>query len=332
MPVTVIVGGQFGSEGKGKVTHYLAEKMAATYVIRVGGSNSGHTVVDDAGTTRIFRHLPTAAILPTPHLIIPAGSYLDLDVLFEEIERASISAKRLSISPQAVLITPQCKNAEKQSSLTQIGSTQSGTGAAVLARIQRSPKDVLFAKDCEALKPYVADIPSLLRSALAKHERVIIEGTQGFGLSLLHSSTYPYVTSRDTTAAAFVAEAGVSPLDVDDIVLVLRAYPIRVAGTSGPLPNETTWEVLSQQAHTSLEERTSVTKKIRRVAHFDADIVRQAISVNNPTRIVLNHVDYLHKDIRIDSPQLKEFILNIERQIEHPVNLIGLSPKDLYIF
>jgi adenylosuccinate synthase len=80
MPVTVIVGGQFGSEGKGKVAFYWAQNNQATVAVRVGGSNSGHTVIDSSGNPQIFQHLPTAALLPHIYCVIPAGSYLRLCV------------------------------------------------------------------------------------------------------------------------------------------------------------------------------------------------------------------------------------------------------------
>lgn len=328
MPVTVVVGGQFGSEGKGKVAHYLAREMHATFAVRCGGSNSGHTVIDDQGRPRIFRHLPTAALLPDVRLAICAGSYIDEDVLLEEIRSAGITPKRLSISPNAVIITPACKQAEQASGLVAgIGSTGSGTGAAVIARIERQPGQVTFAKDCQNLKPFIKDVPSQLRAALDRQERIILEGTQGFGLSVLHSPYYPHVTSRDTTAAAFVAEAGLSPMDVDDVVLVIRAFPIRVAGDSGPLPNETTWDAITREGghEEKIEEWTSVTKKLRRVAKFDPGIVLQAIKINMPKRIVLNHLDYITYDIYNNIAYLNEFQTGIEKQIHKKISFIGLS-------
>jgi adenylosuccinate synthase len=85
MPVTVVVGGQFGSEGKGKVAHYLARELGATAAVRVGGPNSGHTVVGPEGRKIIFRQLPTASILPDIVCVLPAGSYVDKEVLFREV-------------------------------------------------------------------------------------------------------------------------------------------------------------------------------------------------------------------------------------------------------
>ena len=290
-------------------------------------ANSGHT-------EHIFRQLPTAAILPRVKLVIPSGSYIDLDSLKTETKSTGIEKDRLLISQNAVLITQQCKQAELNTGLIHdIGSTGSGTGATVQNRINRNATQITCAKDCNELKAYVVhNLAEILNASLAKHERIILEGTQGFGLSLLHSPFYPFVTSRDTPAAAFVAEAGLSPRDVDDIVLVIRAYPIRVAGSSGPLPNEITWESLTQEGdfQEPIQEYTSVTHKLRRVAKFDPEIVKQAILHNQPTRIVLNHVDYVKKEINENTQAINQFIQNIEQSIGRSIDFIGLSPKDLH--
>lgn len=331
MPVTVVVGGQFGSEGKGKVAHYLVKNLGARYAVRCGGSNSGHTVVDENGKSWIFRHLPTAAILPNVKLAICAGSYIDMDVLQNEMASANITPERLIIDPEAVIITEEYKNAERDSGLVQnIGSTGSGTGAAVANRVLRK-KTVVFAKSQKALFPYMGHVSSILRKSLDKNERIVIEGTQGFGLSLLHSGFYPMVTSRDTTAAAFISEAGLSPLDVDDIALVIRAFPIRVAGNSGPLDNETSWEkiTLDGQFKHSINEKTSVTHNTRRVAYFSPEIVRKAINVNRPTKIFLNHLDYLNSDPDSLYEASKMFIDNIENELQRKINYIGFSPSQI---
>ena len=332
MPVTVVVGGQFGSEGKGKVAHHFADQQRAHFVVRVGGSNSGHTVIDPrTGVAQVFRHLPTAALLPNPIAVIAPGSYLEAEVLQQEIRYTSLGVDRLVVDPAAVIIEKDHALEERDAaSLQAIGSTLSGTGAAVRARIERNPK-LRFAKDIDFLRPYIRRTTPLLRDALKKGVRVLIEGTQGFGLSPLHSPYYPYVTSRDTTSAAFVSEAGLSPLDVDHVILVLRAFPIRVAGTSGPLKNEITWDILSRERKNSdraLIEYTSVTRKVRRVARFDPAIVKTAIEHERPTTVVLNHVDYF--DARCGSKtgfssELCDFVVAIERAIERDIDYIGLG-------
>ena len=330
MPVSVVVGGQFGSEGKGKVAHWLARTENASIVVRVGGSNSGHTVIDDDNNRHVFRHLPTACLLPNPTLVIGPGSYIDVPVLLKEIENVRLEASRLIISPRAVVISEAHKKAEREWGLLgRIGSTGSGTGAAVIERARRSGQ-VGLAADDPRLQTFLGDATSLMRDTLKKGARIVIEGTQGFGLSLLHSPDYPYTTSRDTSAAAFVSEAGLSPLDVDQIVLVIRAFPIRVAGCSGPLPNETTWDTIAKnRCGQGVREHTTVTSKVRRVARFDPEVVRAAIKVNSPTTIVLNHLDYLDptpkKNVR-HSPIIERFLRKVEKQIDAPVKFVGCGP------
>ena len=334
MPVTVVVGGQYGSEGKGKVAHYLAKEMSASVAIRCGGPNSGHTVINPQGKSIVFQQLPTASILPNIISVLCAGSYVDLDILISEIHIAAVDPNHLYIDPNAVIITPDIRNKEIEGNLVgSIGSTGSGTGEAVLRRIKRNP-DIIFAKNVPQLDSYIKDTKSFLRSQLNKNERVIVEGTQGFGLSLLHSSYYPYVTSRDTTAAGFIAEAGLSPLDVDDVVLTIRAFPIRVGGNSGPLPNEIDWETITRESGSEkpVFEHTSVTRKLRRVARFNPDIVLQAIEVNQPSRIVLNHLDYI--DINSDrlnmvTQKASQFIRYVELAIRRKIDYYGFGPAYL---
>lgn len=334
MPVTVVVGGQFGSEGKGKVAYFLAREKKATIAIRVGGSNSGHTVIDPSDNPIIFRQLPTAALLPEVMCVLGAGSYIEPEILLDEVARVGLSENRLMIDPNAVIITAREKLDEQRSFLRQsIGSTLSGTGAAVRSRISRD-SSVRLAKGEERLYPFVKPVLPFLRSQLEMGERVIIEGTQGFGLSLLHSVHYPYVTSRDTTAAAFVSEAGLSPLDVDEIVLVLRAFPIRVGGNSGPLLSEVSWQEISSESGSSspLLERTSVTRSVRRVARFDAEVVRQAIMVNRPTCIVLNHLDHVDfscRDSNVLSEKASCFVDEVESRIEASVDYFGFGPSSI---
>lgn len=329
MPVTVVVGGQFGSEGKGKVAHYLAKEMNASVAIRCGGPNSGHTVIDTNGNPIIFQQLPTASILPDISIVLCAGMYIDLEVLHREIELVRLSSKRLFIDPSAIIITPDIKKAEIDCGLVKsIGSTGSGTGEAVIRRIQRY-KDILFAKDEPSLSIFVKDTKAFLRKQLENGKRIILEGTQGFGLSLYHSSFYPYVTSRDTTASGFLSEAGLSPIDVDDVVLTIRAFPIRVAGTSGPLEREIDWETVTLEGGHSnpIEERTSVTNRRRRVARFDSKIVKEAVIVNAPSRIVLNHLDYL-KSVEFSERDeiVNSFIANIEHHLKRKIDFLGYGP------
>lgn len=328
MPVTVVVGGQYGSEGKGKVAHHLYLQHGAAAAVRVGGANSGHTVITADGRKHVLRQLPVAAVAERSLLFLPPGNYLDAGVLLAEIDRYAISPDRLYIDPAASVILDEDRQQELRDGLTgRIGSTASGTGAAVARRLARAgaPR----AEDVAELAPFVRPTAPGLRSLLRQGARVVLEGTQGFGLSVLHGGHRDFATSRDTTASGFLAEAGLSPLDVAEVVMVIRALPIRVAGNSGPLPRETTWrDVAVQAGQPGLEEQTTVTRRTRRVARFDPDVVRRAIDVNQPTTLVLNHVDYL-ADLADPSGRgaAAEAVVQIEASIGRRVDLIGTTPQ-----
>jgi adenylosuccinate synthase len=334
MGVSIIIGGQWGSEGKGKVTHFFSKELNASSVIRVGGANSGHTVIDDRGQKHVFQILPVASIIKDVTCILPAGSYIDLDILDKEIAQSGISDSYLRINPNAMIVTDEHKKEEKNASLNgSIGSTESGTGAAVRARICRN-KNTLLAKNVKTLEKYLCDTNDFVRQEIDNKKELIIEGTQGFGLSLLHSPEYPYATSRDTSAAGFLSECGLSPCDVTNIIMVLRAFPIRVAGNSGPLPCELTWEDISKiaKASDSIIEYTTVTKKVRRVARFDHTIVHKAITVNKPNIIVLNHCDFFDISIQ-NKPYLSDTAKNEVKQIENSIgkiDFIGTGDRTLF--
>ncbi len=334
MPVTVVVGGQYGSEGKGKVAHYLARQLEVSIAVRVGGPNSGHTVIDSSKTPIIFQHLPTAALLPNVVCVLPAGSYIDPDILLGEIKHLNLSRGRIIVDQNAVVIQENDANAERRDLLRKhIGSTETGVGAALIRRIQRRDTKLL-ARDEPRLAPYIADALPLLRASLKRNERILIEGTQGYGLSLLHAHDFPYVTSRDTTAAGFLSEVGLSPLDVEHVVLVLRSFPIRVAGNSGPLPNEISWATITKESRccTEIIEHTSVTKAIRRVARFSPGIVRRAIAANHPSLLVLNHIDYVDSGCGTRthlSERALQFTRAVEAEIGRAIDYFGLSPDSI---
>lgn len=333
MSVTIIMGGQFGSEGKGKVAHYFAKKENADFCIRVGGSNSGHTVYRN-GEKLIFRILPTGVIESHVTAVLPAGAYINLSILKEEMEIAGLSNDRLLIDENAVIVSDDFITEEKNSDLRQsIGSTQSGTGAAVIARIKRKKSLKLLARDYSELK--TCDTKAILRDACNAGKKIIAEGAQGFGLSLLHAKEYPYVTSRDTSAAAILSECGLSPFDVENIVMVIRAFPIRVSGDSGNLPNEIDWDIIRNELGKTedMTEYTSCTNRVRRVARFDADVVVRSIICNKPNIIVLNHLDYVDDSCKngIISEKAKLFIRKISDEAKAKVNFVGTNEVDLVL-
>src|SRR5262249_25087084 len=135
---------------------------------------------------------------------------------------------------------------EDEALVARIGSTGKGIGAARAARIMRTAPLV---EDQKQWPTMVGDIADHIRARLRHNGNIQIEGTQGYGLGL-HAGYYPYCTSSDCTAMHFMAMAGCPPWLVTpeelEVWVVFRTYPIRVAGNSGPLVRETTWEVVGQ--------------------------------------------------------------------------------------
>jgi adenylosuccinate synthase len=335
MPVSIIVGGQFGSEGKGKIALEVVRRMKAAAAVRVGGTNSGHTAIGADAQTYVLRQLPAASADGSVQVILPPGSYIDIAIFRDEVNRLGLGPDQVAVSPMARIITEEHKAWEQEAGLRQaIGSTQSGTGAAVMAMTARGAGDFLLhsvqAEEVPELEEFLKDTGSELRRLLDAGQRVVVEGTQGFGLSLLQGGYWPKATSRDTTAAGFLAEAGLSPRDVDDITMVIRCHPIRVAGDSGPLPGETSWEEIANQAGLTgdIREFTTVSAKVRRVARFDPEIVCRAIQANQPSRIVLNHLDYVDPRVRADvlTAKARDFVKKVETAIGRPINWLGTGP------
>jgi adenylosuccinate synthase len=330
MSCTVVVGGQYGSEGKGKVVALTAALHDAPWVVRCGGPNSGHTITVE-GRDHVLRQVPAGAAHAGSRLFLSAGCAIDEAVLVRELRELRLSKDRVVVDPRAVLITESDRETENELG-DRIASTASGTGAALARRMSRI-RDVRLAGDSEVLPEYarLERVAPMVHAHIDAGGRVIIEGTQGFGLSLLHSQYYPNVTSRDTTAAGFASEVGVSPRQITEIVVVVRTFPIRVGGNSGPLRKEISWEEVRRRsgAPRTIPEFTSVTKRIRRVAEFDLREVLDACRYNRPTSLAvmgLDRLDFGNYGVTSASALTRPaeaFIAVLERESGVPVDWVG---------
>lgn len=335
MAVIVVVGAQYGGEGKGKIVSYLSLRDDAGYVVRCGGPNSGHTVYHDGQILRL-RVLPAGFVNPRSRLLLAAGAIVNLEILEEEIRVSGIDRNRVGIDFNSAIVTDTDAQSELELGLRdQIGSTLSGTGIAVANRALRNGT-VKLARDVQGARAYLTDVAAEINAAIDRDETCIIEGTQGFGLSLYHAECYPYATSRDTTAGAFLSEVGVSPMKVTSIIMAVRAFPIRVEGNSGPLRNEISWERLRELSGYpyDIQEFTTATGRLRRVALFDMGLVKRATLINRPTQIALHGADYLdfaNKGVTVFealTDGTRTAVDHLECQLNAPVTLIGTGPED----
>lgn len=281
--IDVVVGGQFGSEAKGTVAARLIDRHAldgTRISVRVGGPNAGHTVIDHGGNTLRLRQVPVGVVFPDCLLGIAAGSEIDLDVLWSEVKMLEGCGhevrSRLYADPGASILEPWHIQAEHHNNLTdRLGSTSKGIGAVRASRIMREAKTVAQLHNDQTRDLFhVMEVAPLVRAA----QYANFEGTQGYGLGL-HTQFYPFATSGDCRAIDVLAQVGISPWDPKvqwiEPWVVFRPYPIRVAGNSGPLKDETSWEGLGLEP-----EFTTVTKKMRRVGGWDLDLARAAMIEN----------------------------------------------------
>ena len=321
MPSTVIVGGFFGDEGKGKIVSYLALKDNPSIVVRGGaGPNAGHTIADGDKVYKV-RMLPSGFLNKSSKVMIGPGVVVNPTILLKEIEDFGVSG-RAFVDQRCGIIEET--HVERDSMLKDtIGSTGSGTGPANADRAMRTLK---LAKDIDSLSAYLEDVPTAVNQALDENKGVLVEGTQGTYLSLWHG-TYPYVTSKDVTASGICSDIGLGPKKVDEVMVVFKSYVTRVG--AGPLENELASDTISKKGWS---EWGTVTGRQRRAAEFSFSLAKKAIMLNSATQIAITKLDVLfpscaHKTSyeSLDG-EAKSFIKNIEDKLGVPVTLIGTGP------
>src|SRR5665811_1621321 len=274
MPGIVIVGAQWGDEGKGKITDLLAEGGDA--VVRFqGGNNAGHTII--RGSEEWKLHLiPSGILYPGKRCVIGNGVVIDPKVLIEELD--ALRARRVDVSglrilANAHLIMPyhlllDSAGEAKLGSL-QIGTTRRGIGPC-------------YADKAERLGIRVQEL-------LDEDETVIFEGAQGAMLDIDHG-TYPFVTSSNPLSGAACVGTGVGPKDIDEVWGISKAYTTRVG--AGPFPSELHDE-MGETIRGRGGEFGTTTGRPRRTGWLDLVALRYAARLNTMTSLVVTKLDVL---------------------------------------
>ncbi len=325
MACTVVVGGFFGDEGKGKITAYLALKDEPVIVARAGvGPNAGHTV-EYRGKRYSLRLIPSGFVYEKAKLLIGPGVTVNPKVLLNEIDQTECKS-RFSLDPQCGIIEQDHIDQESQSEhlAKTVGSTKSGVGACNAARALRTAK---LAKDVPELSAYLKSVEAEMHGALLKDERILVEGTQGTFLSLYHG-TYPYCTSKDTTASAACADVGIGPTVVTDVVVAFKAFVTRVG--AGPLDGELSSEETRRRGW---QEFGTVTGRERRAAPFNFELAKRAVRLNGATQAAITKLDVTFPESKgaksyDELPKdAKAFVEKVEKETSVPVSLIGTGPS-----
>ncbi|ADM28488.1 Adenylosuccinate synthetase [Ignisphaera aggregans DSM 17230] len=320
MPLNIVVGGFFGDEGKGKIASYLALVDRPSIAVRTGSVNAGHTVIYNGRVYRL-RLIPSFFVNPSTKLFIAAGALIRLDILFREVEETG-SRGRIFIDFNAGVIEDRHIEMERSDPFLSkdVGSTLQGVGYAMADRVLRRLR---LAKDFDVLRDMLIDVVEEVNKAVDMGETVYIEGVQGTFLSLYHG-TYPYVTSRDTTASAFLSEVGIGPKKVDHVIVVFKSYVTRVGG--GPLENELSFE---EAEKLGLVEVATVTGRRRRVAQFNFNLARRAVILNSATQIAITRLDALFPGDRCVrewdklSIDARKWLLDVEDRLRVPITIIS---------
>ena len=331
----VVVGSQWGDEGKGKIVDVLAKD--ADWIARYqGGANAGHTV--RVGDDQFILHqIPSGILHPGKRCVLGNGVVLDPVTFFEELEELRARGHdvdgRILISSRAHLVLPYHSLLDQASEAWRgsgrIGTTGRGIGAAYQDKVGRMGVrvadlaeedrlrelveagvaraqgllDVLGSREridatrileelrgrADGLLAMSGDVGVALSTALARGERVLLEGAQGTMLDVDYG-TYPYVTSSNTTAGGAATGVGIGPTSIDAVLGVVKAYTTRVG--SGPLPTELP-PAEAERLRELGEEYGATTGRPRRTGWFDAPVVRYAARLNGLTALAVSKLDVL---------------------------------------
>lgn len=330
----VVIGSQWGDEGKGKIVDFLANE--AHMVVRFqGGNNAGHSVKVGEELFALH-HVPSGILRPGKIAVIGNGVVIDPGILIKELENLEsrgVSVKNLRISDRANVIMPYHRlldgAEERMRKGGKVGTTGRGIGPSYSDKVARLGvrmgdliDESLLSEKLEFLVPlkqkileaygdsnilnldairneyagygmrlkhHVLDTGALVDDSLRKGKRILFEGAQGTMLDIDHG-TYPFVTSSTTVAGNAASGSGISPLALDDVYGVVKAYTTRVG--EGPFPSELTDEIGKRIAEKGGEFGTT-TGRARRCGWLDLVVTKYSSTLSGFTGLAVTKIDVL---------------------------------------
>ena len=325
MGATIIVGGFFGDEGKGKIVAHVAFADKPAIIARGGvGPNAGHTI--EVGRRKFgVRMIPSGFVYPDARLLIGAGVLVDPRVLLSEAGLLKVT-KRVGVDYRCAIIeTKHIETDKLDPYLSQtIGSTGTGCGPAAADRAKRTTTQ---AREVAELSPFLTDTAAEVNKALEAGKNVILEGSQGFGISLFYG-TFPYVTSKDTTASQIAADIGVGPTRITETIVVFKTFPTRVG--AGPFDTQMSEDDAKKL---NIEEFGTVTGRQRRIGWWDPTMAKYSAMVNGATQVAITGLDKLDPSVKganqYDelSARVKTFLREAETAVGVPFTLLSTGPE-----
>lgn len=327
MPLSEIVGGFYGDEGKGLITAYLSIQDSVDAAVRSQGPQAGHTV-NYQGKAYVFRQIPSAIFNPKTQLLLAVGAYVSPKLVIEEVQKFEPFRvrKRLKIDENATVILSEHVERE-QALVNSVGSVGTGVGGAAADRAMRRP-DILV-KELPELKEYSkgVHVSDIVNDLLDEKKSVLIEGAHSTHLSNLHGA-YPYTNAYDNTASALLDQVGVGPKAAGNIYLIFKSFVSRVG--KGPLNGELAEEEADKLGWV---EHGSVSGRLRRTAPFDVELARKSVRLNTPTDIAITKLDIVYpgalgvRDYKKLPKEAKARISYLEDELKVPITLIKTGPE-----
>jgi len=364
----VLFDSAWGSSGKGAAAARLGSIFGIDAASSNNFPNAGHTVVKD-GEKYVFKVLPSpAALLKSARkeikLVIGPTSGFFLDQLFKEIKQVSKDGTgndvSLIVHSRASIVSDRHTEMESPNgdmSTLHISSTMSGSGAAAAEKMMRKKSAVIVASLRDGAKTTILepiDFYSYIRSMIIENQKIWLhEVSQGWALSLNCGTHYPTCTFRDCTPQQAYADMCITPDMIGDVYMNIRSFPIRVGnnydgqnivGYSGDFlhdQKEMTWEEVGHGAEMPPDyiaklaenERTTVTKKIRRVATQSWKLVANSAKLSGATKLILNFPQYIHfsalsvrggiSDFKKMHHKIHEYVDKLQTITNLPVVMIG---------
>lgn len=344
--INIVMGGQAGSESKGKISAYLVDKFAINRIASNLSPNAGHVVVRD-GVKTTTHHIPAGAVgtrLPgSTTVYLGPATLINPSIFRDEVrmvmENTQIPARNILVDDRINMIMP-LHTAKEERTMTKIGSTAQGVGECrsdqIMRRGHRAAERPEFWDELGVT--LVKDVGEHLRYELKMGRTVLYEMSQGFDLCMLHGVDPVYCTSRICNPQAALAEMGIPSRFLGDVYAVIRPYPIRVNnrdGSSGPYPStEITWDEVARRAgiKEGLMELTTTTNLPRRVFEFSISQVRRMISICDPTYLCLNFANYIdataYKVRKVEElpDKVNKFCEALAYEYSLPVAYVGTGP------
>lgn len=318
----VVMGAQWGDEGKGKIVDFLAQDVK--YVCRFsGGANAGHCIETD-GKRFALHQVPSGILYKDKTVFLGSGMVIDPVALFEELKMLNDNGVdwtgRVFISDRAHIVLPGYRAMDKERDAARkhpIGTTGRGIGIAYSEKAQRdgirlcdmdwaekiadlSDEDKAFIAEYKTkLEPMKLDIAAKMWEL--RNENILFEGAQGAMLDL-DSGTYPFVTSGASGSYGASCGAGIGPRAIDKVFAVFKAYETRVG--NGPMPTEFNTDSegeLYEYVRNTGNEFGVTTGRPRRCGYLDLVALRYACHVNSITTLCLTHLDVYDKMDEIEA-------------------------------